>query len=69
MDFFVFIDIIRPNTAVFQQLQILTDNAGDNPKRNAALLIDAGDDKTDVIFLAGAPSVITGMGNGVDAVG
>ena len=69
MEFFVFAYIIRPNAAVFQQLKILADNTGNDPHSHAALLINAGNDKADVVLFPGTAAVVAGMSNGVDSVG
>lgn len=47
----------------------MADNAGDDSQSHAALFINTGNDKTDIVLLSWTAAIIAGMGDGVDAVG
>lgn len=50
-------------------LQVLPDDPRDNAHGYAAFHIQAGDGKGHIIFLAGHPVVVAGVGHRIDAVG
>ena len=50
-------------------LQVLPDDPRDDAHGYAAFHIQAGDGKGHIIFLAGHPVVVAGVGHRIDAVG
>lgn len=63
---------LRLNAPEFQQclwLEILFDDTGNDPHCHAALLVNVGDCKADVILFSRHTPVIAGVGHGIDAIG
>ena len=58
-----------PGLPTVHRLQILTDNAGNDAHRDAALLVKLCHHKANIVLFAGRAAVIAGVGHGIHPVG